>query len=365
MFKWINNWLGSSVTATSATTPTGNEFAALATKSNTTNYAFHDSKSALELVKGTVTACLNAVASERGVLRFVCSDSDIQKVLDRPNQFQSRTDFMEMASLFHDATGEAVIFFVRVDGVIKEAYVIPSFFVTPIFAEASDVTPAGYRWADGRVITEVANLCFIRNNSLKTAPYTGSGFLDDQYDSALLYDLVVRSQKNFFYTGGAPNVALTMKEGTAYTSDQIESIQKMWSDKFNPATGTTNIAVLPPGVEVKNFSTTELNFPASKNELRDEIREAFQVPKIILGDTDNVNHNNGQTALAMFERIKILRWGQKAADALQCYLQREVHSSITVTIDEQVIKTFTQLPTQNGVIALADPTQFPQNFYKE
>lgn len=354
--NWLRALLPQALTAYTAETPTGNALAALAIKSETGNYTYDSTRPALDLLKGTVAACINARASERGVLKFIVRENGqvttrtraLANVLDTPNPVQSRVDFMECLSQFHDACGNATIYVVNGDGGLPaEWWIIPSFFVEPLFDNASDPVPAAYRWADGRVIAEDRSLIWIRNNSIKTAPYTGRGFLADQLDSAILYDLVVKGQKNWFYNGGAPNVAITAPKGTTMTLPEITAMQKLWHDKYNPATGSSNIGVLPDGMTVTNFGPAELNFQASKDELRDSIREALQTPKIILGDTDNVNHNNGQTALAMFERLVVLRWGQKVAAALQHYAKQHIGHGLTVEIDPEVTAGFTQLPASN------------------
>lgn len=373
MLGWLSRTIGALTTGMSSSSsniPTGEKLVALAIKTEVTNYPFESTRNKLELVKGTVAACINVRGTERGVIKFIVREHGkesvvskmLERVLSKPNPVQSRTDFLEMCSQFHDATGNAVLYFIKGDaGLPAEVWCLPSFFVIPIFNSPEDPVPAGYRWSDGRVIADNGCICMVRNNSLKTAPYTGRGFLDDQFDTGLLYDLVVKSQKNWFLTGGSPNVALVQPLGSILTEDQITAMQRMWNAKYNPATGVSNIAVLPDGVTPKDFGPNELDFNESKDEIRDSIREALQVPKIILGDTDNVNHNNGQTALAMFERLVVLRWGQKFANALEGYFQENIHQGITVQIDPAVSNGFTQLPSTDSKMPVNLPaeTAFP------
>ncbi len=343
-----------SVTPAVGNAPTGNTLAALAIKADTLRYPFESSKSEVDYIQGTVAACLNARASERGVIKFIVREDgqetltskQLERVLNKPNPVQSRVDFMETCSHFHDCTGQAVLYFIRGDANLPaEIWVLPSFYVVALFEDAANPIPTSYRWADGRVITETENLCFVRQNSVKTAPYTGRGFLGDMIDNAILYDYVVSGQKNWFVSGGAPNVALVQPQGSILTSEQIGDMQKMWHDRYNPATGTSNIAVLPDGVKPENFGPQELNFNVSKDEIRDAIRESLQVPKIILGDTDDVNLNNGSTAMAIFDRTVVMRWGEKFANALECYFQENVNAKITVEIDPKVKDKFFELQT--------------------
>ncbi len=357
-----------STTASVSAPPSGSAFAALAIKADTTNYPFESTRPEQELIKGTVAACLNARASERAVIKFIVREhgketiasGQIQRVLHRPNPVQSRVDFLEECSHFHDATGQAVLFFIRGDGDLPaEVWCLPSFYLVALFDVPSNPVPSAYRWADGRVITEVENLCIIRQNSVKTAPYTGRGYLGDCIDSAILYDYINTAQKNFFMTGGAPNVALVQPVGSILTTAQIADVQAQWRNKYNPTTGISNVAVLPDGVTPHSFGASELDFLKSKDEIRDSIREALQTPKIILGDTDNVNHNNGQTALAMFERFVVLRWGQKMANGIESYLQREYGERFTVELDPTVTAGFTQIPNQADQATVEKEFPFP------
>lgn len=368
-------WLTQSVTEATADPPKGNALAALAIKADTTNFVYDSTKPEAEYVKGTVAACLNARASERGVIRFIVRvtkddgteeenaiTKQLEYVLSHPNPVQSRVDFMEEASHFHDACGQAFIYFVDGDAKLPaEMWLLPSWYVTALFDTPENPVPIGYRFSDGRVISNANNVCMVRQNSVKSAPYIGRGFLQDHIDSAILYDLVVTSQKNWFYSGGAPNVALQATKGThtELTPDQITNVQSLWNKKYNPSTGTSNIAIIPDGFEIKDFGPQELNLNTSKEEVRDSIREALQTPKIILGDTDNVNHNNGQTALAMFERLIVQRWAEKFASALEHYFNaRNYERKLVVKLDPEVLKAFTQIPSANGIVDLPSQFQF-------
>lgn len=366
--KWMFSWLTQSATAGSSVTPTGSDFVALGTKAATLPEAYDTTRADVSFVKGTVAACLDARAQERGVLRFrVLEDGrethlskQIQRVLSTPNPVQSRTDFVECLSQFHDACGNGAIYFVAGDaGWPAEMWVIPTFYLVPLFERAEDPVPSAYRWADGRVIADVDSLCIIRNNSLKTAPYTGRGFLNDQVDSAILYDCIQRAQLNWFQTGGAPNVAMQLAKGSTMDPTQIAQAQALWAKRYNPMNGSTSLGVIPDGGTIVNFGAREIDYNVSKDEIRDSIREGFQVPKIILGDTDNVNHNNGQTALAMFERLVVLRWGQKVADSLESYFRQRWSAKLSVQLDPAVTAGFTQLPSTNGVIDLPRTADFP------
>lgn len=339
----------------------------MAIKSSTLPAAYSNSRPDTAFIQGTIATCLLARSQERGVLRFIVRErglettrsKKIQKVFDHPNPLQSRVEFNEQCSQFHDATGNAIILFIEgSDKLPIEMWCLPSFFVEALFEKTEDVVPHAYRWADGRVIADNKDLCFIRRTSVKTAPYVGLGYLTDQQMEMYLYDAIIKSQLNFFRVGGAPNVALVQPKDSMLTTEQVADIQAMWNAKYNPVDGISNIAVLPDGVEPKNFGPQEINYNASKAEVRDSIREGFQTPKIILGDTDNVNHNNGQTALAMFERLVVLRYGQKKANALEHYLQKAYGDHFTVTIDPQVSAGFTMLPTPRGNVQMPDTDEF-------
>src|SRR5271170_1278750 len=345
-------WVMQSVTQSTANAPQGSAGVALAIKTNTLNAPFESTKEDVDYIQGTITACLNARAQERGAIKFKVTQHGsangmtakmLQRVLDHPNPVQSRVDLLETCSHFHDTTGDAILYFVKGDGNLPaEVWCLPSFYCVALFDDPADPVPTGYRWADGRVILDTTALCFIRQNSVKTAPYTGSGMLSEMINTAMLYDFVTQGQKNWFLKGGAPNVALVQPQGSLLTSQQILDMQAMWANKYNGYNGTSNVAVLPDGVKPEHFGPAEMNFNASKEEIRDAIREFMQTPKIILGDTDNVNLNNGQTALAIFDRTIILRWAEKFCSALEHFFE-QFGNNIKVELDPLFLRGMQQI----------------------
>ena len=73
--------------------------------------------------------------------------------------------------------------------------------------------------------------------------------------------------------------------------------------------------------------------------LRDAIREAFKVPKIALGDTDNVNFSNAETSYNVFIRDVVDYALHKFSRALSRQLAAEFDMNIIIEHDNIITET--------------------------
>lgn len=312
-----------------------------------------------ELIQGIVADCINIRASERTVLRFVVTVYDrtdhpiavqLQNMMDCPNPIQSSIDFIESASQSYDANGTAWIMLIADDkGIPCEQYVMPSNYVVPRFDASDAVIPIGYQWKDGRATVAPEDLVIIRRNSIKTEPYQGQGVTSDSKKTLNLLNSILLAQQNYFINGGAPNVAMMLPEGADLSPQAILLYQQMWNQKYNPTNQTTNIAILPGGATIKDFGTSEVDYNGTKESVKYDILQHFQTPLMMLGDVGDANFNNGQVAVAIFERSVVLRFGQKMAAAYQMRFRRNIGPMIKVIVDPEVIDSFTALSPMNGL----------------
>ena len=84
----------------------------------------------------------------------------------------------------------------------------------------------------------------------------------------------------------------------------MDRLRLSWESKYASPSNAGRIGLLPDGGEVQLLGSgaKELDFERSKSELRDAIREAFRVPKIVIGDTEQVNLANADTSYMVFLR---------------------------------------------------------------
>lgn len=321
-------------------------------------HSYDSTLSKRELIQSTAAVCLQARASERSVLRFDVREfaketelsMAIADVLDNINDMQDRVEFYSLCSQMYDAEGNCAIMLVDDDkGIVKSQYLMPSAFFVPRFESTDNPIPIAWAWADSRAIVDPKDLVLLRRPSLLNGPYKGRGVLEDDELNLKLLDAVMRSQTSYYANGGAPNMGLEFPIGVGVGTDAAKTYRDLWRTRFGPD-GTANLAFAPDGGKFVNFGPPDMGHQKSRDQIAAGVRESFQIPRILLGDTDNVNHNNGQTAIAIFERTAVLRFGQALASAYQKAFRRRYHNFISITVSNEVIKGFTALPQNNGLV---------------
>jgi HK97 family phage portal protein len=152
-------------------------------------------------------------------------------------------------------------------------------------------------------------------------------------------------QQRFFDNDAMPRAVLTFPKGTTLTQSQIDELKHAWEAKYQGAMNAGKLAILPDGgdLETLGSASRELDFTASRNSLRDAIREAFKVPKIVLGDTEGVNLANAETSYHIFMRDVVDHALGKISDALTRALATEFSERIVIRHDEIIPEAEDQL----------------------
>ena len=125
---------------------------------------------------------------------------------------------------------------------------------------------------------------------------------------------------------------LKFPPGTILTQTQMDEMRRTWEEKYQGAANSSKLAILPDGGEISSISngSKEIDFAKSRNVLRDAIREAFKVPKIVLGDTDNVNFSNAETSHNVFLRDVVDYALTKFSRALTRQLAAEFGANLVI-----------------------------------
>lgn len=306
----------------------------------------------IPLIQDTAATCLALRASERSALTFKITEYDkettlskrLSALLNQPNPALPRTEFLALASQHLDVTGNLLMLVVSdgaadQEGTPAEFWILPSYAFDlldergiPLQTGSENILPTYYRWNE--VVLPADRIIHIRRASIKSGPYKGRGIVQDEITTLQTFASVLKAQRRYFETDGIPNAAITFPVGVTSQDINTDDLRATWKEKFNAASGEASLAVIPDGGTLVTFGPKELDFRESKKELRDAIREAFGVPKIMLGDTDSVNFNNGVTSMAIFRHAVVQRFGQQIADALTAYFHNAIHPAIKVEVED-------------------------------
>ena len=273
----------------------------------------------LTFIRETVSAAMHARSEAIGKATLLAYDNrrsdtmdeklvlpyshPLQKLLREPNPLFDLPDMLELVSQWLDATGNALLLKVRnLRGEPSELWLLPALSFT--IEKGSDELPSEYIFQPQGVRISARDIVHIKRSDIRTAPFYGHALLSDIIDTARTDTALRMYQQRFFENDAVPRAVLRFPPGTSLTPRQIEEIRRAWDEKYKGITNSSKLAILPDGGEVHSLSANvrEIDFTKSRETMKQAIREAFRVPKIVLGDTDDVNLSNAETSYAVFMR---------------------------------------------------------------
>ena len=301
-------------------------------------------------IRETVSAAMHARSEAIGKGRFhayeyirsdgrskreLAFDHPLTALLRAPNPLFDLTDLLELSSQWLDATGNALLLKVRNGfGAVSELWLLPATSFS--IEKGSDELPATYLFAPMNARIAASDIIHIKRSDIRTAPFYGHALLSDIIETAKTDTALRCYQQRFFDNDAVPRAMLRFPAGTILTQDQIDSIRNAWEEKYRGVANANKLAILPDGAMIESLATNakELDFTKSHTALRDTIREAFRVPKIVLGDTNDVNLSNAETSYTVFLRDVVDYALGKFSRALTKQLAAEFSANYVIEHDD-------------------------------
>ncbi len=353
--------------------------------------AFDSPRTNLLFIRETVSACMHARSEAVGHGSFhlyrmrkssalrgaalstttrtkdLLADHPLEQLLIHPNPLLDMPDLLELVSQWLDATGNAIILKVRDErGVVRELWPLPTLNFD--IERGDDGMPNFYRFQPTNTVIDANDIIHIRRPDIRTAPLFGHAILSDLLDSAKADTALRLFQERYFANDSVPRAVLKFPAGAMLTQAQLNEVRADWDDRYQGPENGGKLAILPDGgqIEVLSSQGKELDFRNSKADLSDSIRQAFKVPKIVLGDVENVNLANAETSYEVFMRDVVDNTLSRISRALTRALAHEYsldlfieHDSVLPESEAQLLGRFAQLKStltideQRALLALA------------
>jgi len=254
-------------------------------------------------------------------------DHPLERLLRQPNPIFDMSDLLELSSQWLDATGNSLWLKVR-DGNGQVVELWPASVFSFVIERGADGLPETYRFLPSNAILPASDVIHIRRPDIRMSPFFGHGIISDILDTAKAETAVRLFQSRFFENDATPRAVLRWPQGALMTQEEMDRLRISWEAKYATPTNAGRIGILPDGGEVQLLGPggKELDFTRSKEELKDAIREAFRVPKIVFGDTEQVNLANADTSYMVFLRDVVDHALAKHAQAFTRALATEFDS---------------------------------------
>jgi len=282
----------------------------------------------MSLIRETVAICMHARSEAIGRGRFrayvdqayrlghsrasleacptsrfeLAADHPLQQLLANPNPVFDMSDLLELSSQWLDVTGNSIWLKVR-DGndTVRELW--PATAMNFSIERGADGLPESYRFLPANVAIPARDVIHIRRPDIRANAFFGRGILPDIIATAKADAAVRLFQSRFFDNDACPRAIIRWPQGALMTQDEMDRLRNAWQAQYGSPNNAGKIGILPDGGEVQLLSNgKELDFEKSQTALRDAIRESFRVPRIVFGDTEDVNLSNAETSYTVFLR---------------------------------------------------------------
>jgi len=228
-------------------------------------------------------------------------------VLRQPNPETSRTEFFRTWQAHRDLTGKAYIYVAKsgTPGFLNRPlhiYNLRPDLTDPVTDELGETT--GYRYTPpsggGQVMYDASDIDFMRYID-PTSPISGIGpvksLFTELHSSALASDW----QRFFFINSANPGGVLEYEQ--VLEDHEMAQITKQLEESHKGVYNAHRIFIASGGKwRPSETNVRNMQFPELRAGLRDAVLETFGVPKILLGQTDNVNRASAETAEYVFAK---------------------------------------------------------------
>jgi len=218
--------------------------------------------------------------------------NQLLKVIEKPNNYQSRFQFLYQAYGYYLSTGALYIYIPKLSsGRFTEMHVIPSDFVTPVYQKTFE-GPSSFIINDSGMVIPREEMFFMFSDSLKYEQ-VGVG----QEGHSPMKSLLTVMQKTFdidradlatIQNGGVSGIITDRSTVDPWTREQVELVeQKMREKAYGPQNKgkflvtSGDVSFIPIGL-----SPIDLNLYQANMQVLRDICIVYHIPYIIFDQTD-------------------------------------------------------------------------------
>ncbi len=238
-----------------------------------------------------------------------------------PNPFQTRYEFCEAFQQHLELCGEAWWVLGR-DGTSfpTSMWCVNPAKMEPVPSEANFLAGYVYHGPNGELVPlELDDVIFIRIPD-PGDPYRGMSPIASIMPNIEGMRHATEYQRNFFYNGAQPDGLIQVDH--RLSDEEFDELSARWREGHLGIARAHRVAFLENNATwVPNAMThRDMEFATLRTMSRDEIREAFGLHKSMIGNSDDVNRANAQTAQEVFGQWKILPRLNRIKEALNSRL---------------------------------------------
>lgn len=228
------------------------------------------------------------------------------KLLTNPNPFMSRFEFFEASNQHLWLTGE---FYWVLDcdaGFPTSMWVVRPDRMDPVQDPNSFISGWVYTGPGGEQIPLKVSEVIQERLPDPLDPYRGSSPVASIMPNIEQQRYATEYMRNMFINGADPGGIITVP--SKLTEREFDEFTDRWRESHQGVARAGRIGILENGAQWVNAipNNKDMEYSNLRLQNRDEIREAFRMPKSMLGTVEDVNRANAQTSAENFVTWSVL-----------------------------------------------------------
>lgn len=266
-----------------------------------------------EGVKGWVYIAISAIADEvmstplslfrkQGKEWLEVEEHMALDIIDRPNPFQTKEEFLWLLTVMLLAEGEAPIILDKPKNPTSMVLGNPERMDVRIVDETTFQREFIFTISNGeRRVVPDQEVVFIKLPSY-LSPFRGKGVLSYIGQTLDIDEYINEYLRMFFFNNARPDGVIETDK--KLTQDIVDRFRSAWNRMHKGFKNAHKIAILDNGMKFHDLqkSFADLNLTAGEAALRDKILSTFKVPKSVVGIVEDVNRANGENSDRVFAR---------------------------------------------------------------
>ncbi len=233
-------------------------------------------------------------------------------LLNTPNPFMTRYDLFYLSDVWSTLAGEWFWVIERgVNGAPWQLWPVPPSWVreTPTIARPFFVVQLqGYGFAGNTFPVPKEDMICFRHPDPAEPFGRGKGPAEAAADEVETDEHAAKYDAAFYYNSAIPGVVITYPAGETLKEGEAEKLTQSWKEKFQGFWKSFQPAVLTKGADVKILNQTRKeNEHLNSRKFRGQIiGGVIGTPKLLMGDTGDVNRSTAETSLALFREFTVI-----------------------------------------------------------
>ena len=265
----------------------------------------------------------------------VGSDHPLQRLLDSPNPFWSRSDLWRATETYLSLWGSAFWGLERDEhGSIVEIWPLRPDKMRPIPDPQRYIRGFVYLGTGSELVPYLPEDVVWMRYFNPLDEYAGLSPIAPLRQSADMGMDALRANRKLLQNDSTPGLIIEL-EGVP-TDEEVSEFYARWESRFQGVDKTRRPALLSPGMKASNlgFSPRDMEYIESLRWSLEDVTRVFGVPKVMIGDLENTTFSNFSTARRLFWEDTIAAQLAFYKESLQQHLLPHfADDSLTVEFD--------------------------------